>query len=150
MTDDLKTSEVSASGPDGAHSASAVSVIDRPEMELASAAAHPFIVAEINRLREEIRELKQFKEKYYDLKDKYYGAEKRLAVVKETLKSFRRHRVVSSACLIGGSAGIVAAPNILGLSSYGWYAFISVCAMLLICGMASNVDSTPTDTTTRY
>jgi RNA-splicing ligase RtcB len=145
MANDLKTGDSSAPATNGAdeRSASAVSIIHGPEKELSPAAANRFLVAEINRIMEENAELRQFK-------DKYYGAEKKLAVVKETLKSYRRHQVVSSACLIGGTAGLVAAPNFLGLSSYGWYAFITISAVLLIVGLASRVDGTSTNINTRY
>ena len=151
MASDLRTDEISAPPTNRAAdgSASAISIIGQPEKELSTAAANRFLVAEINRIMEENAELKQFKDKYYDLKDKYYGAEKRLAVVRETLKSFRRHQLLSSACLIAGAAGLVAAPNFLGLNSYGWYAFTTISAMLLIVGMASRVDGTSTDINAR-
>jgi hypothetical protein len=146
MASDLRTDETNGAA-DG--SASAVSIIGQPEKELSTAAANRFLVAEINRIMEENAELKQFKDKYYDLKDKYYGAEKRLAVVRETLKSFRRHQLLSSACLIAGAAGLVAAPNFLGLSSYLLYGYITISAMLLIVGLASRVDGTSTDINAR-
>jgi hypothetical protein len=133
----------------GANERSASAVFDGPEKELPPAAANRFLVAEINRIMEENAELKQFKDKYDVLKDKYYGAEKRLAVVRETLKSYRRHQLLSSVCLIAGAAGLVAAPNFLGVNSYGWYAFMTISVMLLIVGIASRVDGTSTDITER-
>lgn len=174
MPDACETSEIAAPVTNAPRdsSASAVSIIDVPE-RLATAAANRFLVAEISRLTEEIRVLKQFKEKYEDLKNKYYcaekglaeeirelrqlkdkyeelkdkhyGAEKRLAVIKETLRSFRRNSVLSSVCLIAGAGGIVAAPNLQGLGPYWWYAFVSGCAVLLIAGMASTLYSVPTE-----
>jgi hypothetical protein len=156
MTVELTSHELFSPATNGTvdGSGSAVSVVSNrgteqtgdPATEL-STAANRFLVAEMNRLIEENRQLKHFEEKYYELKDKYYGAQKRLAVLKETLKRFRTHHFLSSACLIAGSAGIAAAPN-LPLTSYGWYVFVSVCAMLLVAGIASRVDRDPTGTTT--
>lgn len=88
--------------------------------------------AEINRLVEENQQLKQFKEKYYDV-------DKRLAVLKETIKPFRRNQFLCFACLIAGSAGVATASSFLSISQYGWYVFVSVSAMLLIAGIAARV-----------
>jgi cytoskeletal protein CcmA (bactofilin family) len=88
--------------------------------------------AEINRLVEENQQLKQFKEKYYDV-------DKKLALLKETIKPARIKVFLSSACLIAGSAGVAAAPSILSISQYGWYVFVGVSAMLLIAGIAARV-----------
>ena len=110
------------------------------EREL-SRVAKRFLVAEINRLVDENQQLKQFKDKYHD-------ADKRLAVLKETLRPFRINELLSSACLIAGSAGLGAAPSFLSLSSYGWYVFVSVSALLVIAAIASRV-SGPTTATMR-
>jgi hypothetical protein len=151
MANDLGTDDISVSAGNGASErfGSSISIIGGPEKEISPAAANRFLVAEINRIMEENAELKQFKDKYYELKDKYHGAEKRLAVVRETLKSYRRHQVVSSACLIGGAAGLVAATSFSSFSSYGWYAFVTISALLLIVGIASRIDGTSTDITAR-
>jgi cytoskeletal protein CcmA (bactofilin family) len=98
--------------------------------------------AEINRLVEENQQLKQFKEKYYDV-------DKKLAVLKETIKPFRRNHFLCSACLIAGSAGVAAAPSFLSINQYGWYVFFSVSAMLLIAGIAARVEGPSIGTATR-
>jgi hypothetical protein len=106
-----------------------------------SRVAKRFLVAEINRLVDENQQLKQFKDKYHD-------ADKRLAVLKETLRPFRMNELLSSACLMAGSAGLGAAPSFLSLSSYGWYVFVSVAALLVIAAIAARF-SGPTIATTR-
>src|SRR5690348_7859527 len=68
-----------------------------------SRVARRFLVAEINRLVDENQQLKQFKDKYHD-------ADKKLAVLKETLRPLRINELLSSVCLIAGSAGLGAAP----------------------------------------
>ena len=43
-----------------------------------------------------------------------------------------------SACLVGGSAGLGAAPNFGSLSSlYTWYLFVTVSAKLVLAGIAT-------------
>jgi hypothetical protein len=143
MTDDSGTSELSSPVTNGAagDSGSAISVrsnavteafaaVDEKELSIA---AKRFIISEINRLVEENRQLKQFKDKYHD-------ADKRLAVLKETVRPFRTNLFLSSACLIAGSAGVAAAPSFLSLSSYGWYVLVGVSAMLLIAGITARVE----------
>jgi hypothetical protein len=98
-----------------------------------STAAKRYLVAEINRLVEENRQMKQFKEKYHD-------ADKKLAVLRETIKPVRRNTFLSSACLIAGSAGVAAAPSFLSISQYGWYVFVVVSAMLLVAGLSARVE----------
>lgn len=78
------------------------------EKEL-SKVAKRFLVAEINKLVDENQQLKQFKDRYHDI-------DKKLAVLKETVKPFRINELLSSVCLIAGSAGLGAAPNFLSLS----------------------------------
>jgi hypothetical protein len=143
MTDDLGTGDLSSPATNGASgdSASALparsngpteTVAAADEKELTTAAKR-FLVAEINRLVEENRELKQFKEKYHD-------ADKKLAVLRETSKPVRNNLFLSSACLIAGSAGVATAPSFLSISQYGWYVFVSVSAMLLVAGIASRIE----------
>jgi hypothetical protein len=99
-----------------------------------SAVEKRFLIAEIRRLVEENKQLKEFKEEYHEL-------DKELAILKE--RPFRRNLFLSSACLIAGSAGVVAAaaPGFLSISQqYGWYIFVTVSAMLLIVGIAARVD----------
>jgi hypothetical protein len=123
------------------NSASALSVrsngvtqaFDGAEDKELSTVAKRFLIAEINRLVEENQQLKQFKDKYHEL-------DKKLVVLKETIKPFRRNLFLSSACLIAGAAGIAAAPSILSINQYGWYIFVSVSAMLLIAGIAARVE----------
>lgn len=123
------------------NSASALSVrsngvtqaFDGAEDKELSTVAKRFLIAEINRLVEENQQLKQFKDKYHEL-------DKKLVVLKETIKPFRRNLFLSSACLIAGAAGIGAAPSFLSLNSYGWYVFVSVSVMLLIAGIAARVE----------
>jgi hypothetical protein len=103
--------------------------------------AKRFLIAEINRLVEENQQLKQFKEKYHDV-------DKKLAVLKETIKTFRRSLFLSSACLMAGSAGVAAAPSFLSINQYGWYIFVSVCVLLLIAGITARVEG-PIGTATR-
>lgn len=110
------------------------------EKEL-SRVAKRFLVAEINRLVDENQQLKQFKDKYHD-------ADKRLAVLKETIRPFRINELLSSACLMAGSAGLGAAPSFLSLSSYGWYVFVSGSALLVLAAIAARV-SGPTIATAR-
>jgi hypothetical protein len=93
-----------------------------------------FLITEINRLVEENQQLKQFKDKYHD-------ADKRLAVLKETLKPFRTNELLSSVCLAIGSAGLGAAPSFVSLNSYGWYIFVVVSALLVLAGIAARVRS---------
>jgi hypothetical protein len=64
-----------------------------------SAVEKRFLIAEIRRLVEENQELKEFKEEYHELN-------KELALLKETIKAFRRNLFLSSACLIAGTAGV--------------------------------------------
>ena len=97
-----------------------------------STMAERFLIAEINRLVEENQQLKQFKEKYHDV-------DKRLAVLKETLKPFRANEFLSSVCLAAGSAGLGAAPSFLSFNSYGWYVFVVVSAVLVLAGIAAKV-----------
>jgi hypothetical protein len=102
-----------------------------------SMVAKRFLVAEINRLVEENQQLKLTKDKYHDV-------DKRLAVLKETLRPFRINELLSSVCLIAGSAGLGAAPSFLSLNSYGWYVFVSVSALLVITGIAARVSGPST------
>jgi hypothetical protein len=141
MTDDLGTSDLSSPATNGSSSdsASALSVpavgqafAGADEKEL-STVAKRFLIAEINRLVEETQQLKQFKEKYHEV-------DKKLAVLKETTKPFRRNVFLSSACLIAGAAGIATAPSVLSISQFGWYVFAVVSAMLLIAGIAARVE----------
>jgi hypothetical protein len=117
---------VSADGP-----LKEISAADDKEL---STVAKRFLVAEINRLLDENQQLKQFKDKYHDV-------DKRLAVLKETLRPFRTNELLSSACLIAGSAGVGAAPSFLSLNSYGWYVFVGVSALLVITGIAARVSA---------
>jgi hypothetical protein len=94
-----------------------------------------FLIAEINRLAEENQQLKR-------LKDKYHDVEKRLALLKETIRPFRTNEFLSSVCLITGSAGLGAAPSFLKLDSYG-YIFMGISAVLLISGIAARVGGPP-------
>jgi hypothetical protein len=122
------------------NSASALSVrsngvtqaFDGAEDKELSTVAKRFLIAEINRLVEENQQLKQFKDKYHEL-------DKKLVVLKETIKPFRRNLFLSSACLIAGAAGVAVAPSFLSNNQYGWYIFVSVSAMLLIAGIAARV-----------
>jgi hypothetical protein len=158
MFDNLGTSDLSPTATTGSPSDSvpALSVPSNAvgeafagadEKEL-STVARRFLIAEINRLVEEIQHLKQFKEKYHELDkkivvlEKYQDLEKKLVVLKETSKPFRRNLFLSSVCLIAGSAGIAAAPSFLSVSQYGWYVFVVVSAMLLIAGIAARVEGT--------
>jgi hypothetical protein len=157
MTDDLGASVLSSPATNGAsgESVSALSVPSNAvdvafagadEKDL-SAVAKRFLIAEINRLVEENQQLKQFKEKYHELDkkmvvlEKYQELEKKLIVLKETNKPFRRNLFLSSACLIAGSAGVAAAPSFLSINQYGWYAFVSTSAMLLIARIAARVEA---------
>jgi hypothetical protein len=146
MADDSTASNISFPASDRAAPTSVVSItpnrrmeemdgtgkVDEDENELSSRAKR-FLFAEINRLVEENRQLKQFK-------DKYHEADKKLAVLKEAIKPLRRNELLTSACLIAGSAGLSAAPNFVSLTSYGWYSLISISAMLLIAGILARFD----------
>lgn len=99
-----------------------------------STIAKRFLIAEVNRLVEENRRLKQFKDKYHDV-------DKRLAILKETHRPFSTNEFLSSACLIAGSAGLGSAPSFLSLNSYGWYIFLIVSALLLLSGIAAKLHS---------
>jgi hypothetical protein len=116
-------------------------LVGADEKEL-STVAKRFLIAEINRLVEENQQLKQFKEKYHDV-------DKKLAVLKETIKPFRRYLFLSSVCLIAGSVGVAMAPSFLSINQYGWYVFVSVSALLLIAGIAARVEEPSTGATTR-
>jgi hypothetical protein len=102
-----------------------------------STVAKRFLVAEIDRLVEENQQLRQFKEKYHD-------ADKKLAVLRETIKPVRGNLFLSSACLIVGSAGVAAAPSFLTINQYGWYLAVGACALLLIAGIAARADGPAT------
>src|SRR5690348_15499627 len=149
MTDSAGASNVSIPAADGAGNGSGISIgsegrveqISGTDEKELSAVAKRFLVAEINRLVDENQQLKQFKDKYHD-------ADKRLAVLKEMLRPFRMNELLSSACLMAGSAGLGAAPSFLSLSSYGWYVFVSVAALLVIAAIAARF-SGPTIATTR-
>jgi hypothetical protein len=156
MTDDLGASVLSSPATNGASGESvsalsvpsnAVDVVAGADEKDLSAVAKRFLIAEINRLVEENQQLKQFKEKYHELEkkmvvlEKYQELEKKLIVLKETNKPFRRNLFLSSACLIAGSAGVAAAPSFLSINQYGWYAFVSTSAMLLIAGIAARVEA---------
>ena len=136
MTDDLSSSELSSQATNGGSasistgSKAAIEEIGSADEKELSTVAKRFLVAEINRLVEENQQLKQFKDKYHD-------ADKRLAVLKEAIKPFRANEFLSSVCLIAGSAGVGAAPSFLSLNSYGWYALVSVSAMLVIAGIGA-------------
>ncbi len=141
---DSSASNFPASTPDlagnGAASAIAVSH-DRPIEEISGAddrelsrAAKRFLVAEINRLVDENRQLKQFKDKYHDV-------DKKLAILRETLRPFRINELLSSVCLIAGSAGLGAAPSFLSLNTYGWYVFVGISALLVIAAIAARVNA---------
>jgi hypothetical protein len=120
---------VSAEGP-----LKEISGVDDKELSMV---AKRFLVAEINRLVDENQQLKQCKDKYHDV-------DKKLAVLKETLRPFRINELLSSACLIAGSAGLGAAPSFLSLNLYGWYVFVSVSALLVITGIAARVSGPST------
>jgi hypothetical protein len=117
-----------------------VRAIDEQEL---STVARRFLIAEINRLVEENQQLKQFKEKYHDV-------DKRLAVLKETLKPFRTNEFLSSVCLATGAAGLGAAPSFLSLNLYGWYVFVAVSGVLIVAGIAAKVRGPSTATTARH
>ena len=87
-----------------------------------------FLIAEIERLAEENQQLKQFQNKFHDI-------DKRLAILKETLKQVRRNELLASTCLAAGAAGLGAAPNFVSLNSYGWYVFVIVCILLVLVGI---------------
>jgi hypothetical protein len=137
MPEDSSASNFPGNGPATGIAVSA----DGPLKEISGAddkelstVAKRFLVAEINRLLDENQQLKQFKDKYHDV-------DKRLAVLKETLRPFRTNELLSSACLIAGSAGVGAAPSFLSLNSYGWYVFVGVSALLVITGIAARVSA---------
>jgi hypothetical protein len=108
-----------------------------------STIAKRFLIAEVNRLVEENRQLRQFKDKYHDV-------DKRLAVLKETHRPFRGNEFLSSVCLIAGSAGLGSAPSFLSLNSYGWYIFVVISALLLISGIAAKVHAPGNGVATRH
>ena len=108
-----------------------------------SAIAKRFLIAEVNRLVEENRQLRQFKDKYHDV-------DKKLATLKETHRPFRTNEFLSSVCLIAGSAGLGTAPSYLSLNSYGWYIFLVISALLLISGIAAKVRAPGNGITTRH
>lgn len=142
MTEDSGASHLSpiADRP-GNGAASGISLGDNPPIEQISSAtddkelsrvARRFLVAEINRLVDENQQLKQFKDKYHD-------ADKKLAVLKETLRPFRINELLSSICLIAGSAGLGAAPSFLSLNSYGWYVFVGASALLVVAAIVARI-----------
>ena len=151
MTDELSTSELSSAATNGAagdptpalsvHSNGVTESYAADQKELSTAATR-FLVAQIDRLVEENQQLKQFKEKYHDV-------DKKLAVLKETIKPVRRNQLLSLACLIAGSAGVAAAPSFLSINQYGWYVFVAVSAMLLIAGVAAKIEGPSIGTTSR-
>jgi hypothetical protein len=102
-----------------------------------------FLTAEINRLEEENRQLHTREQLINSdlkrFKDKYHDVEKRLALLKETIRPFRTNEFLSSVCLIAGSAGVGAAPSYLSVNSYGWYVFIVVSAILVMAGIVARV-----------
>jgi hypothetical protein len=108
-----------------------------------STIAKRFLIAEVNRLVEENRQLRQFKDKYHDV-------DKKLATLKETHRPFRTNEFLSSVCLIAGSAGLGSAPSFLSLNSYGWYIFLIVSALLLISGIAAKVYAPGSGVATRH
>ena len=90
MTDDLRTGELSSLATNGAtgDSVSALSVGSNGGAKDASDATVTFLIAEINRLAEENQRLKD--------KLALLDVEKRLALLKETFKSFRPNEFLSS------------------------------------------------------
>jgi hypothetical protein len=110
----------------------AVNEINAADEDELSKVAKQFLIAEINRLLVENQQLKQFKDKYHD-------ADKKFAVLKETLRPFRINDLLSSACLIAGSAGLGAAPSFLSLSTYGWYVFVSISTLLVIAAIGARL-----------
>ena len=90
MTDDLRTGELSSLATNGAtgDSVSALSVGSNGGAKDASDATVTFLIAETNRLAEENQRLKD--------KLALLDVEKRLALLKETFKSFRPNEFLSS------------------------------------------------------
>jgi hypothetical protein len=131
-----------APGSEVASKGSTEEIVGGDEKEL-STVAKRFLIAEINRLVEENRQLKQFKDKYHDI-------DKKLAIFKETSKPFRANEFLSSICLITGSAGLGAASSFLSLNSYGWYVFVGASALLTIAGIAARFHSPATANPSRH
>ncbi len=171
MTDDLGTEELSSPATNGA---TGDSVSARPVGSNGGAKAIDasdvtvtFLIAEINRLAEQISvgaygsakgidasdvkarstvafliaETNRLAKENQRLKDKLalVDVEQRLALLKETSKPFRTNEFLSSVCLIAGSAGLGAAASYLSLNTYGWYVFIGMSAMLVLAGIVARV-----------
>jgi hypothetical protein len=113
--------------------------IDASDVKARSTVA--FLIAETNRLAEENQRLKD--------KLALLDVEKRLALLKETFKSFRTNEFLSSVCLIAGSAGVGAGLNYLSLNTYAWNVFIGMSAMLVLAGIVARVGGLSLGTTTR-
>lgn len=129
----------SGAGKERSHRTEAIGSADEADEKELSIVAKRFLIAEANRLVEE----NQFKDKYHDV-------DKRLAALKETLKPRRTNEFLSSVCLATGSAGLGAAPTFLALSSYGWYVFVGLSAVLVLAGIAAKVSGPTTGTTPRH
>jgi hypothetical protein len=133
----------SGAGKERSHRTEAIGSADEADEKELSIVAKRFLIAEANRLVEENQHLKQFKDKYHDV-------DKRLAALKETLKPLRTNEFLSSVCLATGSAGLGAAPTFLALSSYGWYVFVGLSAVLVLAGIAAKASGPTTGTTPRH
>jgi hypothetical protein len=133
----------SGAGKDRPYSTEEIGSADEADEKELSTVAKRFLVAEVNRLVEENQHLKQFKDKYHDV-------DKKLAVLRETLKPLRTNEFLSSVCLATGSAGLGAAPTFLTLSSYGWYVFVGLSAVLVLAGIAAKVSGPTIGITPRH
>jgi hypothetical protein len=98
------------------------------------------LTGELGRVAEENQQLKHFKDKfhYVDKRLAVVNVEKKLSVLKEKVKPARANALLATACLLAGSAGLAAAPNLVSPNSlYEWYLFIIVSATLVLVGIAN-------------
>lgn len=101
------------------------------EEELSAPAARRFFIAEIERLDEEVLNLRVFR-------DKFHETNTRLAVLEASTKPARWNELLSFVCQTVGAAGLGAAPSFISVSTYGWV-FVLFAVVLLGTGIASRI-----------
>jgi len=102
------------------------------EKELAAPGVRRFLISEIERLDDQVSELRPFVERYYELR-----ADK--AAIDAKLKGSRLNDTLSAVCLSAGSAGIGAATKYLPLDVPTGLVLLSVAGLLVLAGIVAKV-----------
>ena len=103
------------------------------EDELSNPAVKRMLLGDIERLEDENSALKNFENRYHE-------ADKETAVLKEKLKNSNSGEILSSVCLMVGSALLGLAPAVIGSSetSFGWVG-LAFAVVLITGGVFSKV-----------